>query len=178
MKEREIFGSSSLSKLRQKNRLIFVFMLKALKYFGLSVSRIVLWDFLEKPWTSSAASSYAILSLLIVLISTATFIVSTFEVGNIVSTALLSHYCHYLIIVITVFEVRFFFLEYLGEKYKCPWRKKNLLLLRIFCGEQGEIGVEFDLKFCNQFCIAFIFRKLFKMKRFLRSSTSLTKPRW
>ena len=138
----------------------------------------MLWDFLEKPWTSSAASSYAILSLLIVLISTATFIVSTFEVGNIVSTALLSHYCHYLIIVITIFEVRFFFLEYLGEKYKCPWRKKNLLLLGIFCGEQGEIGVEFDLKFCNQFCIAFTFRKLFKMKRFLRSSTSLTKPRW
>ena len=82
MKEREIFGSSSLSKLRQKNRLIFVFMLKALKYFGLSVSRIVLWDFLEKPWTSSAASSYAILSLLIVLISTATFIISTFEVRD------------------------------------------------------------------------------------------------
>ena len=42
--------------------------------------RIVLWDFLEKPWTSSAASSYAVLSLLIVLISTATFIISTFEV--------------------------------------------------------------------------------------------------
>ena len=134
----------------------------------------MLWDFLEKPWTSSAASSYAILSLLIVLISTATFIISTFEARNIVSTALLSHYCH-LIIVISIFEVRFFFLEYLGEKYKCPWRNKNLLLLRIFC---GEIGVEFDLKFCNQFCIAFIFRKLFKMKRFLRSSTSLTKPQW
>ena len=59
-------------------------------FFGLFVSRIVLWDFLEKPWTSSAASSYAILSLLIVLISTATFIISTFEVRNIVSTALLS----------------------------------------------------------------------------------------
>ena len=99
MKEREIFGSSSLSKLRQKNRLIFVFMLKALKYFGLSVSRIVLWDFLEKPWTSSAASSYAILSLLIVLISTATFIISTFEARNIVSTALLSHYCHLIIVI-------------------------------------------------------------------------------
>ena len=102
MKEREIFGSSSLSKSRQKNRLIFVFMLKALKYFGLSVSRIVLWDFLEKPWTSSAASSYAILSLLIVLISTATFIISTFEVRSIVSMALLSHYCHLIIVIISL----------------------------------------------------------------------------
>ena len=95
----------------------------------------------------------------------------------IISLLSLSHLCH-LIIVISIFEVRFFFLEYLGEKYKCPWRKKNLLLLRIFCGEQGEIGVEFDLKFCNQFCIAFTFRKLFKMKRFFGSSTSLTKPQW
>ena len=40
------------------------------------------------------------------------------------------------------------------------------------------MGVEFDLKSCNQFWIAFTFRKLFKMKRFFGSSTSLTKPRW
>ena len=82
MKEREIFGSSSISKLRfqSENDLEYDNVENIWLTTCSTLFRTVLWDFLEKPWTSSAASSYAIVSLLIVLVSTATFIISTFEV--------------------------------------------------------------------------------------------------
>ena len=38
-----------------------------------------MWDFLEKPWTSTAAGWYAVASLGVILISTVTFIMSTFD---------------------------------------------------------------------------------------------------
>ena len=41
--------------------------------------RTCIWDFLEKPWTSSGAQLYAVASLGVILVSTITFIVSTFE---------------------------------------------------------------------------------------------------
>ena len=41
--------------------------------------RTCLWDFLEKPWSSIPAQWYALASLAVIFISTATFIVSTFE---------------------------------------------------------------------------------------------------
>ena len=44
--------------------------------------RSVMWDFLEKPWTSKAAKLFAFLSLSILFISTVTFIVSTVEEYN------------------------------------------------------------------------------------------------
>ena len=37
---------------------------------------------MEKPWTSDAAQWYAVGSLMVVLISTATFVVSTLETEN------------------------------------------------------------------------------------------------
>ena len=42
-------------------------------------TRTTLWDFLEKPWTSTAAQGYAIFALIVILISTVTFVASTFE---------------------------------------------------------------------------------------------------
>ena len=39
----------------------------------------MIWDFLEKPWTSAAAQVYAMSSLGVILVSTVTFIVFTFE---------------------------------------------------------------------------------------------------
>ena len=42
-------------------------------------SRSILWDLLEKPWTSLAAQYYAMASLFVVFISTLTFVLSTVE---------------------------------------------------------------------------------------------------
>jgi hypothetical protein len=67
--KQENFGSSYLAKARQAFSL----------WNHLVVCRSRLWDFLEKPWTSDAAGSYAVLSLLVILVSTATFIISTVE---------------------------------------------------------------------------------------------------
>ena len=41
--------------------------------------RTCIWDFLEKPWTSAGAQLYAVASLGVILFSTITFIVSTFD---------------------------------------------------------------------------------------------------
>ena len=43
------------------------------------ICRTCLWDFLEKPWSSSAAQTYAVASLGVILVSTITFIVSTVD---------------------------------------------------------------------------------------------------
>ena len=41
--------------------------------------RSYLWDLLEKPWTSIAAQYYAVSSLVVVGVSTLTFVLSTME---------------------------------------------------------------------------------------------------
>ena len=41
--------------------------------------RRYLWDLMEKPWTSDAAQCYAVMSMMVVLVSTITFVVSTLE---------------------------------------------------------------------------------------------------
>ena len=44
--------------------------------------RSYVWDLMEKPWTSDAAQWYAVFSMMIVLISTITFVFSTLESEN------------------------------------------------------------------------------------------------
>ena len=44
--------------------------------------RSVIWDLMEKPWTSDAAQWYAVFSMMIVLVSTITFVFSTLESEN------------------------------------------------------------------------------------------------
>ena len=54
----------------------------AVEDFGdtkLALVRSELWDFLEKPWTSKPAKTFAFFSLSILFISTVTFIISTVE---------------------------------------------------------------------------------------------------
>ena len=48
-------------------------------FSGVRNSRSILWDLLEKPWTSLAAQYYAMASLFVVFISTLTFVASTVE---------------------------------------------------------------------------------------------------
>ena len=70
-KNEEEFGDSKVAKIR----FIHGFCLYSEPLF----LRTCLWDFLEKPWTSSAAQVYALASLGVILVSTITFIVSTSE---------------------------------------------------------------------------------------------------
>ena len=42
-------------------------------------ARSYVWDLMEKPWTSAAAQWYAVFSMMVVLISTITFVFSTLE---------------------------------------------------------------------------------------------------
>ena len=44
--------------------------------------RSYVWDLMEKPWTSDAAQWYAVLSMMVVVISTITFVFSTLESEN------------------------------------------------------------------------------------------------
>ena len=44
--------------------------------------RSAVWDLMEKPWTSDAAQWYAVFSMMIVLVSTITFVFSTLESEN------------------------------------------------------------------------------------------------
>ena len=41
--------------------------------------RSKVWDLIEKPWTSTAAQYYAVMSMAVVVVSTATFVFSTLE---------------------------------------------------------------------------------------------------
>ena len=132
MKEREIFGSSSLSKLRQKNRLIFAFMLKVLNFFldylfpeyccGTS------WKSRGPPLQQAAMPScpFSSFSYPRPPSSSRPLRSEILEYRNVKMFGCSA--CFHGIIVISIFEVRFFFHENLGEKYKCPWRRKNLLL--------------------------------------------------
>ena len=52
---------------------------KGLARSRLASIRMCLWDFLEKPWSSRMAGHYALFSLSMVILSTATFVVSTAE---------------------------------------------------------------------------------------------------
>ena len=45
-------------------------------------ARSYVWDLMEKPWTSDAAQWYAVFSMMIVLVSTITFVFSTLESEN------------------------------------------------------------------------------------------------
>ena len=74
----EDFGDSRLAKIRLK-QIIGICL-------TFIVCRSVLWDFLEKPWTSKAAKIFAFSSLSILFISTVTFIVSTVEEFSLDST--------------------------------------------------------------------------------------------
>ena len=47
--------------------------------YGEISDRSYLWDLLEKPWTSIAAQYYAVSSLVVVGVSTLTFVLSTME---------------------------------------------------------------------------------------------------
>ena len=44
--------------------------------------RSYVWDLMEKPWTSDAAQWYAVFSMIVVVISTVTFVFSTLESEN------------------------------------------------------------------------------------------------
>ena len=91
-------------------------------------SRSLLWDLLEKPWTSLAAQYYAMASLFVVFISTLTFVLSTVEDAKVgqdgeeVNTGLL------LVIEITdILCVAIFSLEY-TVRFLCSPVKKQFVL--------------------------------------------------
>lgn len=44
--------------------------------------RSYVWDLMEKPWTSDTAQWYAVFSMMVVLVSTITFVFSTLESEN------------------------------------------------------------------------------------------------
>ena len=92
--------------------------------------RCSVWDFMEKPWTSRGANIFAILSLLVIFISTITFIVSTVEdikeiTGNQTSPVFssqseLSMVCS----IVDISSFVFFTLEYICRLVCSPHRWK------------------------------------------------------
>ena len=94
--------------------------------------RCSVWDFMEKPWTSRGANIFAILSLLVLFISTITFIVSTVEdikeiTGNQTSSEAASSHQSELSMVCNIVDISsfvFFTLEYVCRFTCSPHRWK------------------------------------------------------
>ena len=94
----------------------------------MTIYRTWLWNFLEKPWTSTAAQTYAISSLGVVFISTVTFVLSTLEELQVTGDKeQAKSEVIKLIDIVDMVAVGIFTLEYFTRLLCCPRKLKFFL---------------------------------------------------